>query len=277
MQHPKLLLKIGNDPEFNIADKVQGLKYLGDNPTPVINNSFLDVSGVDGSQLQFTTFSRYQVPAKFLLRFDDWQDFKLAKHQFYRLFAQRKEIRMRTDVESSIVRFVYPNLPEIAPAEDGAHYSLFTMNFDNPSGYRYSLYRSNAVYDFSNDSLQFGELSIDEKCNYHFTSNTFRVYNPSDIAIDPFGQKHDLKVICKFSGSSMKLLNTTNGSEWEYKKSSSGNDSIILDGINTTLNGDPASVNTDYGNLILDTGWNGFTVSGASSVDITFSFPFIYL
>lgn len=277
MQHPKLLLKIGNDPEFNIADKVQGLKYLGDNPTPVINNSFLDVSGVDGSQFQFTTFSRYQVPAKFLLRFDDWQDFKLAKHQFYRLFAQRKEIRMRTDVESSIVRFVYPNLPEIAPAEDGAHYSLFTMNFDNPSGYRYSLYRSNAVYDFSNDSLQFGELGIDEKPNYHFTSNTFRVYNPSDIAIDPFGQKHDLKVVCKFSGSSMKLLNTTNGSEWEYKKSSSGNDSIILDGINTTLNGDPASVNTDYGNLILDTGWNGFTVSGASSVDITFSFPFIYL
>lgn len=277
MQHPKLLLKIGNDPEFNIADKVQGLKYLGDNPTPVINNSFLDVSGVDGSQFQFTTFSRYQVPAKFLLRFNDWQDFKLAKHQFYRLFAQRKEIRMRTDVESSIVRFVYPNLPEIAPAEDGAHYSLFTMNFDNPSGYRYSLYRSNAVYDFSNDSLQFGELSIDEKFNYHFTSNTFRVYNPSDIAIDPFGQKHDLKVVCKFSGSSMKLLNTTNGSEWEYKKSSSGNDSIILDGINTTLNGDPASVNTDYGNLILDTGWNGFTVSGASSVDITFSFPFIYL
>lgn len=277
MQHPKLLLKIGNDPEFNIADKVQGLKYLGDNPTPVINNSFLDVSGVDGSQLQFTTFSRYQVPAKFLLRFNDWQDFKLAKHQFYRLFAQRKEIRMRTDVESSIVRFVYPNLPEIAPAEDGAHYSLFTMNFDNPSGYRYSLYRSNAVYDFSNDSLQFGELGIDEKPNYHFASNTFRVYNPSDIAIDPFGQKHDLKVVCKFSGSSMKLLNTTNGSEWEYKKSSSGNDSIILDGINTTLNGDPASVNTDYGNLILDTGWNGFTVSGASSVDITFSFPFIYL
>lgn len=277
MQHPKLMLKIGNDPEFNIADKVQGLKYLGDNSTPVINNSFLDVSGVDGSQLQFTTFSRYQVPAKFLLRFDDWQDFKLAKHQFYRLFAQRKEIRIRTDVESSIVRFVYPNLPEIAPAEDGAHYSLFTMNFDNPSGYRYSLYRSNAVYDFASDSIQFGELDTGEKPNYHFTTNSFKVYNPSDIAIDPFGQKHDLKVVCKFSGNSMKIQNITNGSEWEYQKSSNGGDSIILDGINTTLNGDPASANTDYGNLILETGWNNFAVTGASSVDITFSFPFIYL
>lgn len=277
MQHPKLLLKIGNDPEFNIADKVQGLKYLGDNPTPVINNSFLDVSGVDGSQLQFTTFSRYQVPAKFLLRFDDWQDFKLAKHQFYRLFAQRKEIRMRTDVESSIVRFVYPNLPEIAPAEDGAHYSLFTMNFDNPSGYRYSLYRSNAVYDFASGSIQFGELDAGEKPNYHFATNSFKVYNPSDIAIDPYGQKHDLQVVCHFSGNSMKIANASNGSEWEYTKPANSSDTIILNGINTTLNGQPASVNTDYGNLILDTGWNDFTVTGANSIDITFSFPFIYL
>lgn len=277
MQHPKLLLKIGNDPEFNIADKVQGLKYLGDNPTPVINNSFLDVSGVDGSQFQFTTFSRYQVPAKFLLRFNDWQDFKLAKHQFYRLFAQRKEIRMRTDVESSIVRFVYPNLPEIAPAEDGAHYSLFTMNFDNPSGYRYSLYRSNAVYDFASDSIQFGELDTGEKPNYHFATNSFKVYNPSDIAIDPYGQKHDLQVVCHFSGNSMKIANASNGSEWEYTKPANSSDTIILNGINTTLNGQPASVNTDYGNLILDTGWNDFTVTGANSIDITFSFPFIYL
>lgn len=277
LQHPKLLLKIGNEPEFNIADKVQGLEYLGDDSTPAISNSFLDVSGVDGSQFQFTTFSRYQISANFFLRFGNWQDYKLAKHQFYRLFAQRKEIRMRTDVESDIVRFVYPNLPEIKPPEVGAHYTSFTMNFDNPSGYRYSLYRSNSKYDFASSTIQFGELPLNEKPNYHFTKTSFRVFNPSDIAIDPFGQKHDLKVVCKFSGKSMKLLNSTNGSEWAYTKSSNGSDSIILNGINTTLNGNPASANTDYGNLILETGWNDFTVTGANSVDITFSFPFIYL
>ncbi|MFR0770929.1 MAG: phage tail domain-containing protein [Limosilactobacillus pontis] len=90
MQNPQLYLKIGDGPEFNIADKVQGLRYLGDNSTPTINNSYLDVPGVDGSQLQYSTFSRYQIAANFFLRFTDWQDFKLAKHQFYRLFGQRK-------------------------------------------------------------------------------------------------------------------------------------------------------------------------------------------
>lgn len=277
MQNPQLYLKIGDQAEFNIADKVQGLRYLGDDSTPAISNSYLDVAGVDGSQFQYSTFSRYQIAARFFLRFTDWQDFKLAKHQFYRLFGQRKLIRMRTDVESSIVRFVYPNLPEIKPSQDYAHDASFTMNFDNPSGYRYSLYRSNSLYNFKNGTIQFGELGLSQAPNYHFTSSSFQVYNPSDVAIDPFGQKHDLQVVCKFSGNSLKLQNKTNGSEWEYQKASKGSDSIILNGINTTLNGSPASANTDYGNLILETGWNSFTATGADSVDITFSFPFIYL
>lgn len=277
MQNPQLYLKIGDGPEFNIADKVQGLRYLGDNSTPTISNSYLDVPGVDGSQFIYSTFSRYQIAANFFLRFTDWQDFKLAKHQFYRIFGQRKLIRMRTDVESSIVRFVYPNLPEIKPSQDFAHDALITMNFDNPSGYRYSLYRSNSIYDFKTGNLQFGELGLDSAPNYHFTTNSFKLFNPSDIAIDPYGQKHDLQVVCHFSGNSMKIANASNGSEWEYTKPASSSDTIILNGINTTLNGQPASANTDYGNLILDTGWNDFTVTGANSIDITFSFPFIYL
>lgn len=187
MQNPQLYLKIGDGNEFNIADKVQGLRYLGDNSTPVINNSFLDIAGVDGSQFQYSTFSRYQIVANFFLRFSDWQDFKLAKHQFYRIFGQRKLIRIRTDVESSIVRFVYPNLPEIKPSQDYAHDALITMNFDNPSGYRYSLYRSNSLYDFPSGSVQFGELGLDHAPVYHFTTSNFQVFNPSDIAIDPYG------------------------------------------------------------------------------------------
>lgn len=277
IQNPQLWLKIGDQPEFNIADKVQGLRYLGDNATPTINNSFLDVAGVDGSQYQYTTFSRYQIPANFFLRFENWQDFKLAKHQIYRLFAQRKLIRMRTDVESTIVCFVYPTLPEIKPTEDGAKYASFTVNFDNPSGYRYSLYRSNSIYDFQHGTIQYGEMESGTIPQYHFTSNSFNVYNAGDVAVDPYGQKHDLKIVCKFSGKSMKITNTTNGSEWEYQKESNGSDSIILNGISTTLNGNPASANTDYGNIILDPGWNQISVTGANSQDITFSFPFIYL
>lgn len=277
VSNPELYLKIGDQDEFNIEDKVQGLTFLGDDSTPVLTNSYLDVPGVDGSQFQYSTFSRYQVVANFCLFFTDWQDYKLAKHQFYRLFTSRQRIRMRTDVESAIVRFVYPNLPEIKPDQNGSHYATFSMSFDNPSGFRYSLDRSNSLYNFKSGNIQFGELGLDSMPNYHFTTSRFKAFNPSDIAIDPYGQKHDLQVICHCSGSSLKITNASNGSEWAYTKPVKGSDTIILNGISTTLNGQAASANTDYGNLILDTGWNDFTVTGANSIDITFSFPFIYL
>ncbi|MCF2624544.1 phage tail family protein, partial [Ligilactobacillus salivarius] len=64
---------------------------------------------------------------------------------------------------------------------------------------------------------------------------------------------------------------------WSYNKSSNGSETILLDGISTTVNGNPATVNTDYGHIVLNTGWNDIVVSGTNSNDITFSFPFIYI
>ena len=276
MQKPKLYMKIGDEAEFDIADKVKGLKYLGDDSTLASTNQLLQVPGIDGTVYQYKTYSNYQVPAKFFLRFEDWQDYKLAKHQINRLFSSREKIRIRTDTEPAIVRFVVPNPPEIAPTEAGAHYASFTENFDNPSGYRYSLYRSDSLPSIAN-GWQFGMNLPEPLPRYHFTSKSFKVYNASDIAIEPYKQKHDLRILFKFSGSQMKLTNKTNGSSYTYKNSSNGNEQIILDGISTTLDGNPASANTDYGTITLEQKWNDIDVSGADSVDITFSFPFIYL
>ena len=147
---------------------------------------------------------------------------------------------------------------------------------DRPNGYRYSLYRSDSLPS-TTDGWQFGMNLPDQLPSYHFTSTSFEVYNASDIAIDSYYQRHDLRVTCKFNGNSLKLTNTTNGSAWTYSKSNDGSHQIVLDGINTYLDGNLANVNTDYGTISLDPGWNSFTATGASSVDVTFSFPFIYL
>lgn len=269
----KLYLKIGNQDEFDICEKVQGLHFLGDDSTPVTTNQFLEISGADGSQFQYATFGKYQVVANFFLEFESWEDYKLAKHQINRIFATKKLIRMRTNVESAIVRYVYPNFPEIKPISDGANSSTFSVNFDNPSGYRYSINRSDEL-----SKVQYGMYLLDDIYpEYRFTDKSFRVYNPSDISIDPYLSKHDLKIISKFSGSSLKIANTTNGTSWSYNKSSNGSETILLDGISTTVNGNPATVNTDYGHIVLNTGWNDIVVSGTNSNDITFSFPFIYI
>src|SRR5699024_11575617 len=113
--------------------------------------------------------------------------------------------------------------------------------------------------------------------NYHFTKKQFKVFNASDVPIDPWKYKSDLKIIVKFSGKSFKLTNTTTDTEWTYKKPSNGQETIVLDGIFTTLNGNPASANSDYGTIRLVTELNNFTVDGEDRFDITFSFLFVFI
>lgn len=280
---PKLLIKIGDDDEFDIAERVPGLTYLGDDANLATTNQLSQFGSLDGSIYQYKTFNSYQVPAKFLLQFDDWYDYKLAKHEINQIFGTRKIMRIRTDAEMAIVRFVLPTFPEIAPALENAHWATFTENFDNPSGYRYSIARSDRYTTLATDELQLGMnfykylVNEENMPSYTFTTTSFRVLNPSDIPIEPYTQKHDLRILIKFKGDSLTISNKTTGDIYTYKKPSDGSEQIIIDGITTTLNGKPASGNTDYGDLSLTTGWNEFTTSGASSLNITFSFPFIYL
>ncbi|MDA5386530.1 phage tail domain-containing protein [Loigolactobacillus backii] len=274
---PKLYVKLGNDPEVEVSNVINGLQFLGDSTSPNVLNTYQQNTGVDGKTLIASNFDKSTVNANFYLRFSDYYNLKLAKHEIYRLFSSRKSLRIRTDAEPAIVKYVVATPFDIAPTENFANDSQFTIPFDNPSGYKYSLARSDEIN--TNDvDIQMGMyLPTDQECAYHFTTTSFQIYNPSDIAIEPYEQKHDLKIIVKFSGDSIKLTNNTNETEWSYNKAASKSDTIILNGVNTTLNGNAASVNTDYGNITLNTGWNSISVTGATDIDITFSFPFVYI
>lgn len=277
---PFLKMKIGSDEEFDIADKIPGLTYLGVEDTgssPQFTNNYQDSSGKDGSYFVSQTLAKRTLSEKFLLEAPTWEDFQLAKHDIYRLFAKRQIVRVRTDVNAGKVYFGYVTPFDISMAKEGALYANFSIPFELPQPYRYSLYRSDSLHIFAQDGWQFGmNLPNNTDLTYHFTTNTFRVYNASDIVVDPYYQNHDLKIMIKFEGSSLQIVNKTNNSEWKYNEAGN-NQQIIIDGINTTLNGDNANGKTDFGNLSLDPGWNDIECTGANSIDITFSFPFIYL
>lgn len=279
MSDPYIMIKIGDQQEFNLCDKINGLHYLGlddASSSPQFTNQYQDTTGTDGSPYVGQTFAKRSMNEKFWLEFTTYEDLVLAKHELYRLFGLRKLMRVRTDSSPAKVYFGIPTPFDIAPISQGSTSSNFTIPFDVPNGYRYSLYRSDSLPS-NTDGWQFGMNLPDQLPNYHFNSTRFSVYNASDIAIDPYYQRHDLRVTCKFNGNSLKLTNTANGSVWTYNKSNDGSHTIVLNGVDTYLDGNLANVNTDYGTISLDPGWNSFTATGASSVDITFSFPFIYL
>lgn len=274
----KLFVKQGVAPEADVSEMVRGLHFLGmdSNPNPI--NTYQENTALDGQLPILTTYDKSVVTANFWLEFGSYEDYKLAKHDIHRIFSQRVLLRLRTDVQPALVQYVKPVPFEINPTEAGSHNSEFSIAFENPSGYKYSLVNSDQLpIGSATDLKEMGMNLPPEETNYTFNTSSFKVYNPSDIEIDPYFKRHELKITSHFSGSSIKLTNTTNGSTWSYNVAANKSDSIILNGINTTKNGNPDSANTNNGNITLSTGWNSITVSGTTDFDVTFSFPFIYL
>lgn len=280
---PFFKMKVGNGDEFDITDKIPDLKYLGvddASSSPQFTNNYQDLSGKDGSFFVSQTLAKRTFNERFVLFTRNWEEYQLAKHEIYKLFGQRKLIRVRTDINSAKVYFGYVNAFDISPIQSGANYANLTIPFDLPKPYRYSLYRSDSPYTFKQAGWQFGmNIPSRDVLNYHFMTSSFRVYNASDIKVDLYFQNHDLKMIIKFNGSSLKVHNKTTDTTWTYNESSDGSHTIIWDGqlLSTYLDGNQVNGKTDFGYLSLDPEWNDIECTGANSVDITFSFPFIYL
>lgn len=249
--------------------------YLGGDSTPAFTNNYQDEVTKDGSRFTGATFSKLIFTANFLLRSRDYYDQKLLRHEIYQLFGDRELCRFRTDIDLQKVMYGRPTSFDIKFVNDGSDDSLFSIQFEIPSGYKYSLVRSDEI---DVDHTSFGmNFKLNEKPVYQQAANHFKIYNPSDIAIDPYYQRHDLMLLIKFSGSSYQITNNTNGTNYQYNRAIQSSDSLVLNGLSTTLNGNPASQNTNFGYIKLEKGWNDITVSGATSHETTFSFPFIYI
>lgn len=275
---PQLYVQLNKDSkEFEISTKIPGLRFLSLTDTPVQTNYYQEYSGVDSSVFYYSTTSKNTVTAKFLLRYRNYYHYKALRQEIYQLFMQKHLYRLRTDAERMKVNYVIPTSFDIEPAEPLAKYAQITIAFENPSGYKFSRYRSDEQKDIWDDYPLGWHLPVLTGDAFIFRDNTFNVYNPSDIAIDPYMQKNDLKLKMKFQGSDINVQNETNGSNWTFNDQVTMQDTIVLDGINTYLNGSPASGKTNFGNLVLDTGWNKISVGGAAEMEMIFSFPFVYI
>lgn len=255
------------------------MTYLGDATAPVLTNSYSEYAGIDGSIFNSSVFSKSTVNVNFRLIFADSYDLKLAKHDIYQLFVTKELIRIRTNSEPAKVKFVRTGNFDITPQKQGAMGVVFTIPFENPSGYLYSLYNSDVAKTYEQEAWQLGmNLPNGQDLQYNFVNQSqFRVYNASDIMVDPYFQRHELKIIIKHSGGAFGIENKTTGDLYRFNGSMDSNDTLMIDGINTYKNNALADNQTNYSYLTLAAGWNDIRIIGATDLDITFSFPFIYL
>lgn len=164
------------------------------------------------------------------------------------------------------------NPTDITPIQASSQGTV-DLVFTNPSGMAQSLVRSDKLPD-DLDSLGFGMNLPARPLSYVGTSNQFNIYNPSDVAIDPYVNHHDLVITVKGSGA-FTLTNQTNGTSIKLNKAMANSDTFVLNGVIPTLNGS-TDVDTDFGHIELERGDNDIRLSGLSSANVTFSFPFLY-
>ncbi|MHA5111165.1 phage tail family protein [Oenococcus oeni] len=279
MSEIKFYFKIGNQDEQEINDAFPKVSYLGHVGRPEFSNIYNTPTIVDGEQFIQTVIAPTTITCRFMMTFSDWYDYQLNKNQFYGLFGNKDLIRIRTDSFPAKVAYVRPQSFDVIPSEDGSNSCIIEVVFDVPSGYKQSIMRSDSLYTYGENAWQVGmNLPNGQKLNYTFNGDSsIRVYNASDVDIDPYFSKHDLRILINFAGSGIKISNSINGTEWSYNKAQSFSDSIVLDGVDTTLNGTNANLNTDFGYIKLNKGWNDIVVTGTTQYRITFSFPFLYL
>lgn len=271
-----LYIKIDDENEVASNEITSRLTFLGLTESPSLLHNYRDDTMQDGQLWNYSRYGQTTVKVKLLLQWSDRKDYKLAKHEVYRVFAQKGIFRIRTGVEPDIVRYCRPGSFTIDASPDDPNYAVFEIPFDNPSGLRFSRLHTDKMTEDNFLSLNLNMTNQQQQ--YHFSNRTnFTVYNAGDITVDPETQNHDLKITMKHSGGKFTIKNTTTNTSWTYNKDLASNDTVVLNGINTYKNNKLDSASTDYGYITLKPGNNIFEVDGAGDLDITFSFPFMYL
>ncbi|USS87459.1 phage tail family protein [Fructilactobacillus hinvesii] len=277
--NPELYLMIDGKPEFNIKDKLPIMDFMGcDSDDPAIVNNYQNYAGLDGSLFTSSSIQKNSVNLRFLFHYDNFQDYRSRIYLINQFFHQKKIYRIRTNSEPDLVMFCRPTTFQIKPIDNGSHDCTIVIPMENPSGYRYSRFDSLSQQDLWDDFPLGWDIPVMTANDFIFTDKfNFKLMNPSGVPIDPYYEHHDLKIHMSWVGPFIKLNNWTNNTSYTYFKKNDGTNNLVLDGINTYANGTQDSINSDYGNLQLEPGFNAITVNGCSSCKIKFEFPFIYV
>lgn len=273
---PRLFAKVdGHDFDF---DEMSGLHFLElrttapQTRTNLQTNDFQDGSRQQGPIL----FGSRTVAADFYFEATDLYDFELASQEIWRRLYSRNLIELRWSRMPGIKMLVIAKPFETTRLNWGD--MKFTVEFDMPSGYRQSLVKSDQLQFIYDEELsQIGmNLPNGEDLHYRFKQTRFKVYNPSDLVIDPYYQRHDLDIIIRGQGTPT-ITNLTNNYGITLNRALTANDTLIWNGVRPLLNGTTCERASNHGHLQIEKGWNDISVTGLSNIDITFSFPFLYL
>lgn len=233
------------------------------------------VEGRHGSVLLETRLKERLIRTTIQVEAVDPIDFDLFRDELFRIFNPLEELYIIRDLQPGKrmkVRVANDFDIDYITLEDGE----FSVDFVIHSVFLESVGTTLNPFTFDSELWQIGQGLEAEDLKYVHNTANFRIFNAGDIDIDP----RIFPLIITFTGASTNLTitNQTTGDVWQYTGTTTASDTITLDGVRSLKNGASIFGQTNRKLITLKSGWNDFTVTGATgSFTISFDFRFYYL
>ena len=272
-------VKIYNDSFEEVLTDIPNLKFLDfDEEGVEVQVNSQEMKGRDGvGLLGPATFGPYNLILRFFYTGQDTKDYNLLKQKLRALLFRRDPYFIVHSHMPGKKYLVYCN--ENSITDIGTRYGTFEISFVVYKGYSESLLNTSQFSLDKADSWQFegGNLS-DSNIKYKHTASNFKIYNGSTDAINPsLGYEMKIKINVD-APNGFKLINNTTGDVFEYKKAIKKNNQLIIDGVHPLINNKRVGVDTNWGWINLDKGFNDIEITGNNlgTTTVEFIFNFVY-
>ncbi|MGP0696620.1 phage tail domain-containing protein [Listeria monocytogenes] len=240
------------------------------NPNPVINQQ----ENQDGDDHIITLYQPFDLVLKCYINTTSFNSVQLAVEELKQLLNRRAAYYV---VNSDMPMFKYAvNSCKIeVETIGGASDALLTFTFNCYKGYKEST--ADTLDSLITDNLYgFGMgLDVNGEPTYTHSSGSFSIYN-AGFEIDPRRQ-HTLKIALTCNAEkSVTITNRTTKDVFTYNKPLKKKQVLLLDGVYPYLDGNICTRDTNRGIIRLANGSNDIQISGASNIDVSFAFYFLY-
>jgi hypothetical protein len=235
--------------------------------SPYYSTQYESLEGMDGQLDLGTTLGYRQIKMKLYFVTDSVENYANKRDEVFSVLDSRQPFYV-TESRNPHKRWKV-KIDGIFEPDQNRIFGFFDVALVSASPYAQSL-------GTTLNPTEYFQVKTNESVQYIFSTNKFQVWNDGDALINP----RNMALKIEFQGASNNLIirNITNGSEWKYTGSSTGGDTITLDGVRSLKNGVSIFGNTNRKLLTLNKGWNDFEIIGTSgSYTISFEFPFYYI
>ena len=214
------------------------------------------------------------------------QEMRRVKKLAYAFVDTNESPRMQDDTENKLVggkRYLVrlQNTFELEQMElDGEGELVFettVLPFAESIGTTQDIQQTENIGDSGIWGFGMGLIDDPDSRKYTHTGTSFRIFNAGNVPIHPFDQ--DLKItITNVQGSTsfLQLRNDTNGTVLRVNEAVSSSKTIVSDGQSVTINGLNEFRKTNRQYIVLEPGWNQFSITGATNATVSFDTRFYY-